>query len=116
MHKLVLVLRRTADPEALERQWSERFVPLAERMPGLRRVVVGRTAGAPGSIPNILLIHELLFDDLESLRRAMTSPEGQQAGRALMSFAADRSELFFAEHLEMEVPDRGPEHPAGIPS
>lgn len=107
MHKLVLVLRRTADPEALERQWSERFVPLAERMPGLRRVVVGRTSGAPGSIPNIQLIHEFLFDDLEALRQAMTSPEGQRAGQALMGFAAESSELFFAEHLEMEVPDRG---------
>lgn len=112
MHKLIVVLRRSPDPEAVERNWSERFVPLAERMPGLRRVFVGRTVGGPGVIPQILLVHELLFDDLESLRNAMTSPEGQAAGRALMGFAATTSDLFFSEHLEMDLPRRGAEIPS----
>ena len=116
MHKLVVVLRRAADPEALERNWSEYFVPLAERMPGVRRVVVGRTVGAPGLLPDILLVHELHFDDLDSLRRAMVSPEGQAAGRALMSFAASRADLFFAEHLQMDLPGVRSGGGAEIPS
>lgn len=104
MHKLVVVLRRSPDSDAVERSWSEKFVPLAEQMPGVRRVIVGRTVGGPGVIPQVLLVHELLFDDLESLRRAMTSPEGQAAGRALMGFAATTSDLIFSEHLEMDMP------------
>lgn len=106
MHKLVVVLRRSTDPEVVERAWSEKFVPLAERMPGLRRVIVGRTVGGPGVIPQVVLVHELLFDDLEALRTAMTSLEGQAAGRALMTFAATTSDLFFSEHLEMDLPGR----------
>jgi hypothetical protein len=36
----------------------------------------------------------------------MTSPQGQEAGRALMSFAAGQVSLYFAEHLEEERPMR----------
>jgi uncharacterized protein (TIGR02118 family) len=103
MHKLVVMIRGTADAEQLERRWSEEFVPLAERMPGLRRVAVGRAAGAPSGTAKVLLLHEFFFDDLLALQSAMISPEGQAAGQALMRFAGERAELFFAEHLEMSL-------------
>jgi uncharacterized protein (TIGR02118 family) len=89
----------------MERSWSEAFVPLAEQMPGLRRVLVGRAAGSPSGRAEVLLIHELIFDDLEALSAAMVSPAGQAAGRALMQFAGERAELFFAEHHEMDLGD-----------
>lgn len=112
MHKLVVVLRGgVQDTETIERAWSEDFVPLAEQMPGLRRVCVGRAAGSPGGRADVLIIHELLFDDLEALQAAMVSPAGQAAGHALMRFAGERAELFFAEHLEMDLeppPAAGP--------
>lgn len=100
MHKLVLAFRPPADPPAFERRWSEEFVPLAERMPGLRRVAVARAYGGPSGPPEIHLLHEFYFDDEAALRGAMASPEGQRAGRALMEFAAGRVSLVFAEHLE----------------
>jgi len=79
------------------------FVPLAEKMPGLRRVFVGRASGAPSGPADVLLLHEFVFDDLASLQAAMTSAEGQAAGQALMRFAGKRAELFFAEHHEMSL-------------
>src|SRR3972149_3922573 len=103
MHKLVVVLRGAAESEWMERRWSEDFVPLAERMPGLRRVLVGRVRGAPAGPAEVLLLHEFLFDDLASLQAAMTSAEGQAAGLALMRFAGERAELFIAEHQEMSL-------------
>jgi len=104
MHKLVVLIRRSAQPESMERHWSEEFVRQAERMPGLRRVVVSRPTGAPAAPPQYQLIHEFFFDDIDSLQAAMTSPEGQAAGRALMTFASAEAELLFAEHLEMDLP------------
>jgi len=106
MHKLVILIHRSPQAETLERRWSDGFVPAAERLPGLRRVVVTRPVGAPASTPRFQLIHELFFDDLDSLQAAMTSPDGQAAGRALMEFASAEAELFFAEHLEMELESR----------
>jgi hypothetical protein len=52
VHKLVIVLRGRRDADELERRWSEDFVPLAEKMPGLRRVLVGRVTGSPAGGQN----------------------------------------------------------------
>jgi hypothetical protein len=46
------------------------------------------------------MVHEFYFDDLHALQRALASPEGQIAGKALMSFAAEQVTLCFAEHME----------------
>jgi uncharacterized protein (TIGR02118 family) len=107
LHKLILVFRPPTDRSTFERRWSEEFVPVAERMPGLRRVTVARAYGAPSGPPEVYLVQEFYFEDEAALRGAMTSPEGQQAGRALMGFAASRVSLTFAEHLEEERPMRG---------
>ena len=100
MHKIMLLFRRAEDTLEMERRWSEHFVRRAERMPGLRRVAVSRVVGAPGPGGDLHMVHEFYFDDLAALRAAMASAEGQEAGRALMSFAADSVQIYFAEHLE----------------
>jgi len=104
VHKLMLVFRPPANPTAFEQRWSEDFVPLAEKMPGLRRVALARTYGGPRGPTDVYLVHEFYFDDAEALRQAMTSSEGVEAGRALMGFAGHQVSLSFAEHLEEERP------------
>ncbi len=104
MYKLMILFRRPSDLEAFEQAWSHEFVPRAEKMPGIRRVAVSRVQGAPAGEADLHLVHELYFDDAEALQQAMVSPEGQEAGRALMAFAAEYASLYFAEHQEE---DRG---------
>jgi uncharacterized protein (TIGR02118 family) len=104
LHKLILVFTHPPDVTVFERRWSEEFVPAAERMPGLRRVTAARGYGGPSGPSEVYLVHEYYFDDEQALRRALTSPEGQQAGRALMGFADRQVSLTFAEHLEEERP------------
>ncbi|NIM94564.1 MAG: EthD family reductase [Anaerolineales bacterium] len=100
MHKLVIMFRNPTDVLEMETKWSEAFVPVAEKMPGLKRVSVTRVIGGPMGNVDLHLIHEFYFEDVESLRMAMSSPEGQSAGQALMSFASEYATLYFAEHLE----------------
>lgn len=100
MHKLMILFRKTDDLLELETRWSQEFVRLAEQMPGLRRVSVSRILGGPGGEVDLHLVHEFYFDDLAAVQAAMASPQGQQAGRALMEFAAESATLVFAEHLE----------------
>lgn len=107
MHKLMVVFRPPLDPTAFERRWSEEFVPLAEKMPGLRRVALARAYGGPTGPTDVYLVHEFFFDDAEALHQAMTSAQGQEAGRALMGFAARQVSLAFAEHLEEVRPIPG---------
>jgi uncharacterized protein (TIGR02118 family) len=100
VHKLVLVFGDIDDIPAFDLAWSQRFVPLVEDMPGLRRITVGRVRGSPSGVASIHLLHELHFDDQPSLEAAMASPIGQVAGRLLMEIAGDHVQLLFAEHLE----------------
>lgn len=107
MHKLMVLIRRPADPAGFEDRWSREFVPLAERMPGLRRVSLTRVVGDLTGTSQLHLVHEFFFDDLESVQAAMASPPGQRAGEALMGFAAAEATLCFAEHMEMDVAEGG---------
>jgi uncharacterized protein (TIGR02118 family) len=103
VHKLMVIFHTPSDPTAFERRWSESFVHAAEQMPGLRRVAVSRAAGGPEGPVDIYLVHEFFFEDLRAVQEAMASPEGQIAGRALMSFAGEQVTLCFADHLEMSL-------------
>lgn len=100
MHKLMVIFHPSGDPVELEQQWSETFVARAEKMPGLRRVSVSRVRERLIERTRIQLIHEFYFEDEPALHRALASPEGQAAGKALMRFAAEDVTLVTAEHLE----------------
>ena len=104
MHKLMVVFKSSDDSLTLETQWSTEFVARAERMPGLRRVSVSRIVGGPGESVDLQLVHELYFDDLDSLRTALASDAGQEAGRALMAFSGEHVSIYFAQHLDEDRP------------
>ena len=109
MHKLI-VLFETLDngravtyhnEQAFQSGW-QKFLGLAEKMPGLRRETVSRVEQMlfGKSEGGYVLLHELLFDSKEALEAAMQSPEGQAAGAYLQSFTGGRVVLLTAEHLE----------------
>lgn len=104
MHKLVVLVWSPPSNEDFEVKWSEQFVPLAEQMPGIRRVAVSRPYGAADDRKRPYLMHEFFFDDRLALREALASPAGQQAGAALMEFAGDYAQVVLAEHLEEARP------------
>ncbi len=101
MHKLIILFKSPDAEQAFQLGW-QKFLALAEKMPGLRletvsrveRMVFGKTEGG------YALIHELLFDSKEALEAAMQSPEGAAAGKFLQSFTGGKVTLLIAEHLE----------------
>lgn len=100
MHKLMILFKRSADSLDMETRWSNEFVKRAEAMPGLRRVSVSRVTGGLSGEVDLHMVHEFYFDDLQALQQGLASPEGQIAGKALMSFASEHVTLCFAEHME----------------
>lgn len=100
----MLLFRRPEDVDGFEQRWSHEFVPKAEKMPGIRRVTVSRVYGSPAGPAELHLVHEIFFDDAESLQRALISAEGVEAGKALISIAGSFVSLCFAEHLEEDRP------------
>lgn len=99
-YKLVIVFKQQPNPTEFDHRWAEEFVPIAERLPGLQRVVVSRTRGGPAGRVDIHLIHELHFSSQAALTAAMNSPEGVAAGQCLVRLAGRLVTLAFAEHME----------------
>ncbi|MBA4379568.1 MAG: EthD family reductase [Anaerolinea sp.] len=101
MHKLIILFESPGNEQAFQLGW-QKFLGLAEQLPGLRRETVSRVTHKLFGRPDgeFALIHELLFDSKEALEAAMASAEGQAAGAFLQSFTGGRVVLLTAEHLE----------------
>jgi len=101
MYKLVILFLPPFAWATFERGW-QKFLGLAEQMPGLRKEVVGDTEDlifGPSSM-NFKKIHELYFDSREDLEAALNSEAGQKAGQWLQSFAQGRFLLMISKHME----------------
>ena len=86
-----------ADPGTFDRHYREVHIPLARRLPGLRRYTVAREA-APvrGGVP-YYLIADLQWDTMDDLRAAFASPEGKATAAdaaCLQALAPVRSMVF----------------------
>lgn len=101
MVKLVVLYRKPADTEraAFDKAYFETHVPLAKKIPNVRRMEISRITGAPRGESEFYLIAELYFDDKAALDAAMASPENMEAGKNLMSFARGLGTFMFAEDV-----------------
>ncbi|HEX4729867.1 MAG TPA: EthD family reductase [Solirubrobacterales bacterium] len=80
MYKLFAVWTHPNDVEAFERHYVEVHAPLAAAIPGLRKLVLTRTADSLGDEPSPFhRIAELWFEDEAALATGEASPEGQAA-------------------------------------
>ena len=85
MYKLVIVFLPFYKPsETFTRGW-QKFLKLAEQMPGLRKEVVSDPDEIIFGVPHqqFKKIHELYFDSREDLEAALNSDAGQKAGQWL---------------------------------
>ena len=67
-------LRQGVKPEDAEKQYFEVHVPLARKVPGLRKYTIGK---ARGSKPSFYRMAELYFDDMDAVKKALSSPQGK---------------------------------------
>ena len=87
MARMVVIYRTPKDPQAFDAHYRDVHIPMAKKLPGLRRYEVSRRPIlTPAGDPEPYLIGTLYFDDLAALRRAFATPEGQAC-------AADRRVL-----------------------
>jgi uncharacterized protein (TIGR02118 family) len=101
MYKLVILFLPPFAWTSFEPGW-QKFLGLAEQMPGLRKEMVGdvdELVFGPTNM-NYKKIHELYFDSREDLENALKSEEGQEAGQWLHSFTRGRFILMFAKHMQ----------------
>ena len=96
MVKLIALYKKPADVSAFESHYREIHVPLAKKMPGLKRIELSHMTGSPGGEPKFYMMAELYFDDSAGMMAALGSAEGKAAAKDVMSFAGDLIHMMFA--------------------
>lgn len=95
---LVLYNVPESDRGLFEKQYFETHVPLAKKMPGLRSLEITKNPkNLMGGASPYFMIAALTFDDMTALKAALSSPEGQEAGNNLMSFASNYTTMLSCE-------------------
>ena len=89
---MVVIYNTPADVEAFEKHYFETHIPLAKKIPGLRKYEISKgpvtaIAGQKG----VFLIGTVYFDDLDALKKGFASPEGQAAATDRRLYAPDES-------------------------
>jgi uncharacterized protein (TIGR02118 family) len=98
MARLVVMYKTPHDASAFDRHYVDTHVPLAKKMPGLRKYEVSRGAVAtPGGPSNYHLVAILHFDDVAAIQAAFASAEGKAAVADLGNFATGGADIFLFE-------------------
>jgi uncharacterized protein (TIGR02118 family) len=101
MVRLLLLYDQPDDRKAFDRHYREVHIPLAKKLPALRRYTLSRQ---PRTIRGdaYYMIAELDWDDMDALQRAFQSPEGQATAEDVANLAPDgavRSMIFELEDV-----------------
>lgn len=97
MVKVLALYKKPKDAAEFDRKYNEEHLPLALKMPGLRKLEINKVTESPMGEPDVFMVAELSFDTMEAAKTAMSSPEGKAAGKNIMSFAGDIVHLVYAE-------------------
>lgn len=89
MVRFLVLYDESEDREAFYRHYQEVHIPLAKKIPGLRRYTVSRNARPIRGGDAYYLIAELDWDDMDALQRAFRSPEGRATADDLAKLAPE---------------------------
>jgi uncharacterized protein (TIGR02118 family) len=96
MAKLVVLYKNPKSAEAFNKHYASTHIPLAKKIPGLKKYDVSQGAvGAPTGPSGIHLVATLYFDSLDALQAGLASPEGKAAAGDLANFADGGVDLYF---------------------
>jgi uncharacterized protein (TIGR02118 family) len=94
--------RTPADVGAFDKYYFENHVPIAKKIPGLRKYEVSQgSVATPAGPSGFHLIAILHFDDLAAIQRAFASAEGQVAAADVRTFATGGADMFLFDSGEV---------------
>ncbi len=81
MAKMVVIYKTPTDPAAFDQHYAATHIPLAKKVPGLRKFEISHgPVGGPAGPSGVHLLATLHFDSMSALQAGLGSPEGQAAG------------------------------------
>jgi uncharacterized protein (TIGR02118 family) len=102
MARLVVMYGKPKDPKAFDEHYFKRHVPIAKKIPGLRKYEVNQGAIAtPAGPSDCHLMAILHFDNMAAIQNAFASPEGQAAAADAQGFATGGAQMLLFESREV---------------
>ena len=102
MARLVVLYKKPKDTAAFDKHYFERHVPIAKKIPGLRKYEVNKgpimTPQGPSDLHLIAVLH---FDSVDAVQKAFASPEGRAAGADVPNFATGGAEILILDTREV---------------
>ena len=93
MARLMVLYGTPKDAAAFDTYYFETHVPLAKKLPGLRKYEVSQGGvGSPGDDSGVHRIAVLQFDDMAAIQAAFASPEGQATVADVKVFAPEEGD------------------------
>ena len=89
MVRFMALYDQPEDAEAFDRHYREVHIPLAKKLPGLRRYTISRNARPTRGADPYYLVAELDWDDMNALERDFRSPEGQATAEDVANLAPE---------------------------
>ena len=98
--KIIVLFGKPTDPQLFDKQYWKDHIPIAKQMPGLRKYTVHKVVTAPRGEPAYYQVAELEFDNMDSLKNAISSQAGKDSGRHGMKIATGGMTFLYAESKE----------------
>jgi uncharacterized protein (TIGR02118 family) len=102
MVRFLVMYSQPDDPDAFERHYRDLHIPLAKKLPGLRRYAISRNVRTIRGGQEYYLVAELDWDDMESLQQDFQSPEGRATAEDVAKLAPEgkvQSFIYEAEEI-----------------
>lgn len=105
MYKVIAVYR--VPSEEAKAQFEEHFqkvhTPLCLRIPGIKELRINKIFGGPTGSSNLQMVAEMCFENKDSWKAAMKTPEMMESGKDAMKFAGDLVSVHFAEETILQA-------------
>jgi uncharacterized protein (TIGR02118 family) len=90
------------DTAAFDKHYFEKHVPIAKKIPGLRKYQVSRgPVATPAGPSGLHLIATLTFDNLAAIQAAFASAEGRAAAADVQTFATGGADMILFDTSEV---------------
>lgn len=96
MHKLTVLYGYPQDPDAFDKYYHEKHIPIAKQMKGLKGWTIGKLQpGAEGEKPPYYMIVGLYAETRADIEAILASPEGQATVADVPNFATGGSTFLY---------------------
>ena len=102
MAEVVVMYKTPKDAAAFDKHYSEKHIPLAKKIPGLRKYAISQGPVATPAGPSPFhLIAILTFDSLAAIQAAFASAEGRATAKDVQAFATGGADMLLFDTREV---------------